>query len=110
MCEEWLNDKTTFFKWALENGYSDDLSLDRIDSNGNYSPENCRWISMFDQQSNRRNNKILEYKGEKKTMAQWCRDLNLDYRLVKRRILKGWSVEDAFETKVGEVRESLKSI
>ena len=56
-CDEWANDFAAFRDWALANGYTEDLSIDRIDVNGNYCPENCRWISMTEQQRNRRNNK-----------------------------------------------------
>lgn len=57
VCEEWKNNFVNFQKWAEKNGYCDNLSIDRIDVNGNYEPSNCRWITMAEQQSNKRNNK-----------------------------------------------------
>lgn len=60
VCDEWREDPFAFYEWAMANGYSDDLSIDRIDSNGNYEPSNCRWTTMKEQQNNRRNNKRSE--------------------------------------------------
>ena len=60
ICDEWLNDKTLFFQWAFANGYSDELTIDRIDVNKGYSPNNCRWVTQKEQQNNRSNNKRRE--------------------------------------------------
>lgn len=111
LCDEWNNrelaheeGRTTkgslvFKKWALENGYADNLTIDRIDVNKNYSPENCRWVSVKFQENNKRTNHFLTYKGETKTMKQWCEELKLNYNTVRTRIRRGCSVEIAFETK-----------
>ena len=61
VCDEWKNDVAAFEKWALINGYDDNLTLDRIDVNGNYEPSNCRWISLREQQRNRQDNILVKY-------------------------------------------------
>ena len=72
VCNEW-NDYPKFKEWALNNGYSDNLTIDRIDNNGNYEPDNCRWITMFEQASNKRNNRWITVQGISHTLAQWAR-------------------------------------
>lgn len=73
ICEEWLNEHKTFYDWAINNGYNNSLTLDRIDSNGNYEPFNCRWVSMEVQQNNRRNNHKITLNGETKNVSQWSK-------------------------------------
>lgn len=95
ICDEWLN-YSTFREWALNNGYSDDLTIDRIDVNGNYEPTNCRWITLTDQQSNRRNCHYIEYKGQRKILKDWAKELNIPERRLSSRLRLGWNIEDAF--------------
>ena len=97
LCDDWL-DYSSFKKWSLENCYKENLSIDRIDNNGNYTPKNCRWVDKKEQANNRRTNHFLEYKGEKRSMMDWCRKLGLNYNKVRSRINSyHWTVEEAFE-------------
>lgn len=107
VCPEWLTQggAYVFCDWALNNGYRDDLSIDRINVNGDYTPENCRWIPMAEQQRNRRNNHWIEYNGETKCLAEWAETLNIDYSLLCSRIGNGWSMEEAITIPKGQKRK-----
>lgn len=94
VCDEWFDDYIAFRDWALANGYKDGLTIDRIDVNGNYEPDNCRWATNREQCNNRRNNVRLEYNGETHTMAEWSRILNVPVATIKARKRKGWSTEE----------------
>lgn len=98
MCDEWRNDFQAFYDWAIANGYEKGLSIDRINNNDNYTPENCRFTTVVEQQRNMRRNNMIEYRGETKTLSEWCEILNLNYNNVKSRLRYGWSIERAFET------------
>lgn len=85
VCDDWLHNFGAFAEWSLANGYSDNLTIDRIDNNGNYCPENCRWITHDEQQRNRTNNVRIEHDGESKTISEWSRLLGIsDKTLYKR--------------------------
>lgn len=99
ICDEWLNDYPAFEKWANENGYNDALTIDRIDVNGNYCPNNCRWATKREQQNNRRDCRYITYKGETKTMAEWARALHISYNRIEGRLSRGWPIEKAFSRK-----------
>ena len=99
LCEEW-QDFEPFMKWAQENGYSEELSIDRIDSNGNYEPNNCRWVDAFTQANNKSNNTVLEFAGERKTIAEWARMTGIRCATISKRLRDGWSVEDALTKKI----------
>lgn len=99
ICDEWLGNSDNFVKWFLSNKNDDnvDLTIDRIDNNGNYCPENCRLVNRKIQNNNKRNNIIIEYNNKKQTLKQWCEELNLPYRKTHKRLYElGWSVEKAF--------------
>lgn len=93
VCDEWRNDFSKFKSWATVNGYREGLSLDRINTNGNYEPSNCRWVTMKVQQNNRRNNVVFDDHGEKLTIAQLSEKYNLKYTTIHERYRKGESFE-----------------
>lgn len=96
VCDDWQNSFATFRDWALSNGYKEELTLDRIDVNGNYCPENCRWITNGEQQRNRRNNLIVEMGGQKMSLSDWCEKLGIPYVIAYSRIhTYHWSPERA---------------
>ena len=97
VCDEWKNDYQKFKKWALENGYQDNLSIDRIDVNGNYCPENCRWTTDKEQKNNTRRNHYITYNGKTQSMSKWAEELNISYTVLRARINRSkWSIEKAF--------------
>lgn len=100
VCESWLKSFDNFKEWAIENGYTDSLTIDRIDNDGNYCPENCRWATSEDQANNRHNSKLIEFNGEVHSETQWSRLLGGNRNLVHDRLKKGWSIEKALTTPV----------
>lgn len=93
ICEEWKNDCRCFYDWAIANGYADNLTIDRIDNNKGYSPENCRFATMREQANNTRHNVFLEFEGNKMTIAQWAREINVNISTVWARIKRGCPIE-----------------
>ena len=89
ICDNWLNDFMQFYEWALNNGYQDNLTIDRKDVNGNYEPDNCRWVTMLVQGSNKTNNVFIEHDGEIKTISQWERETGINRDILKSRINRG---------------------
>lgn len=105
VCEEWMGECgfQNFKKWAYENGYDEnkgrkEQSLDRIDNNKGYSPDNCRWVSMKIQSNNKRTNAYLIYKGERHTKAEWAEIIGIPTKEIDNRLKRGKTVTEAFET------------
>lgn len=105
-CAEW-NDYANFKKWAIDNGYTDRLTLDRKDGTKNYCPENCRWITIKEQQNNKKNNHVLEFNNEVHTISEWAQILKMDRGLIKDRILAGWTVERALTEPANPVKKDI---
>lgn len=89
ICDEWLNNPKSFFEWALKNGYQEGLSIDRIGNDGNYCPENCRWVDSFTQANNKSNNIIVEHNGVAMTPRGWATFLGINYSAIKSRVYRG---------------------
>ena len=96
VCEEWHN-ASIFFEWAIKNGYKEGLQIDRINTQGNYCAENCRWVDRIQNANNKTNNKYIEYNGETKTMAEWARYFGVNYKNLSRNLKKGYSLIQAIE-------------
>lgn len=95
ICDEWKNDFAAFYNWAITNGYADDLTIDRIDVNGNYESSNCRWVDMKTQQNNRRNNHLVTVNGVTYTIAEWSKITGLNHNTIYGRLKRGWTEYDA---------------
>lgn len=87
LCKEWRNDRNAFKKWALENGYANDLTIDRIDNNKGYSPENCRWVTQKVNSNNRSSCHFVTAFGETHSLAEWSRILGISYNTLKKRVI-----------------------
>lgn len=94
VCELWENSYAAFKEWALSNGYAEGLTIDRIDVNGDYCPENCKWATRKEQTLNRRNTLTLTCNGETKTLSEWADILGVKYITLYHRVRKGMSPEE----------------
>ncbi len=95
VCEEWKNNFLEFEKWAINNGYSEKLTLDRINNDGNYEPSNCRWVDVRKQSNNRSTNHKITIKAETKGITEWCKIYKIPLSTVLNRIYRGWNEIDA---------------
>ena len=96
ICKEWLDSFTAFYDWAIANGYKEDLTIDRIDVNGNYEPSNCRWLSRGEQSKNTRRNVYATFYGETKTLSEWARIANIPQTTFCRRIKQNRPINEIF--------------
>ena len=96
VCDEWLNNHKSFYDWALANGYHEGLSIDRIDNDKDYSPENCRFVDNTVQMNNRSDNHYLTYQGKTMTISQWEKEIGIPRSTIQARINKlHWSIDKA---------------
>lgn len=93
VCDQWRYNQTAFFEWAVANGFSEGMSIERIDVDGNYCPENCRFIPLERQQNNTSRSRILEFCGERLTVSDWARRLGVNPRVLQHRLDRGWSID-----------------
>ena len=100
VCDEWKNSFKKFKEWALSNGYGDNLTIDRIDNNGNYEPSNCRWVTQKQNCNNTRFNTLLTYNGKTHTMTEWSEITGINLTTLSSRINRGWSIEKSLTTPI----------
>lgn len=105
VCDEWLRDFINFYNWAMSHGYDDNLTIDRIDVNGDYCPDNCRWTDYETQGNNRRNTVYLTYNGKTQSVSQWCRELKLNLSTVYYRAKRGYRAEYCLYKKGGKYED-----
>lgn len=98
VCEEWRNDFIRFYEWAVANGYSEKLTIDRIDNDGSYTPENCRWADHVTQCNNRSTNIHIKIGNSLRTLTEWCKIFELDYNRINARYNRNpnISIEELF--------------
>lgn len=109
VCDDWKNNFMSFYNWAICNGYEDDLTIERIDVNGNYEPENCRWATRKDQANNTTRNHKVTYNGKTQTLSQWANEYGLNCITLLTRIEElNWPIEKALTTKPRQRKQSRK--
>ena len=104
VCSEW-HEFEEFYEWSVNNGYKEGLSIDRINSDGNYEPSNCRWVDMKTQQRNRGNNRKVEYDNKNLCLTEWAEITGLHPKTIAYRLNNGWSVEDALTKPKGKYKK-----
>ena len=97
MSDEWLNNSQLFYNWAIESGYKEGLTIDRIDVNGNYEPSNCRWLTIQEQQQNRTNTVYVIINNKRQSLNELCKKNNVSYNLAYQRLRKGKPIQDLFK-------------
>ena len=103
ICEEWRSFES-FYKWALENGYSPSLSIDRIDNNGNYEPCNCRWATWKEQGNNRRTTVLVTYNGKTQSVTMWAEEIGIPRETLRGRLNRGkMSIEEALTAQKNQI-------
>ena len=92
VCAEWINDFISFYVWSIENGYADNLTIDRIDNDGNYCPNNCRWSTAKKQCNNRSTCRFVEHNGKYQTVAQWGVEMGVSKYTLYNRLNRSKSI------------------
>lgn len=104
VCDEWKHDFISFRDWSLSNGYEETLTIDRIDNDGDYTPENCRWVHISVQANNRRSTRLISYNGETHSVTEWARICNIPAPILFSRLKR-----NTFEEAISKPYNSYKS-
>lgn len=100
VCDEWRQSFSAFREWALSHGYADNLTIDRINNNEGYRPDNCQWVTQKKQLRNFSRNRLITYKGQTKPVTEWAEEKQISVKALYYRVEKGWTAEEALETPV----------
>ena len=103
ICKEWLDNPTTFFIWALGNGYKDDLSIDRKDNQQGYTPDNCRWVTMREQKRNTSRCNFITINGETMLQTDWAKRFGINSNIISYGVSNGLSPEEAIHAAVARL-------
>ena len=95
VCDEWRRSFAAFREWATSHGYADNLSIDRIDNDRGYSPDNCRWADARAQCNNRKTNHLVTAAGQTHAVSEWARLTGIKITTIKERLRRGWSAARA---------------
>ena len=106
LCSEWKDNFEAFYKWSLSNRYSDELTIDRINPNGNYEPSNCRWVEKSYQNRNKKCSHFITINDQTKLLVDWCREYKISPSTVINRLKAGWNEIDAITKPVKTKRQS----
>lgn len=98
VCDEWEHSFEAFYDWSISNGWEKGLTIDRINTDKGYSPDNCRWTDYYTQNNNLRSNHNITYNGECYSIYEWARRLHISKKALSERVRRGWSVERTFNT------------
>jgi hypothetical protein len=107
VCKEWEQDFQTFSDWAIKNGYNDTLTIDRINSEGNYEPLNCRWVTMKEQRRNTRQNHYITFSGKTQLLTDWSKETGIKTTTILNRLGRGWSIEKTLTTPARKIKRTL---
>ena len=99
VCPEWENSFASFRDWAITHGYADNLTIDRIENDGNYEPSNCRWATNKEQQNHTSYTRLYTYNGETLSIMQWAEKTGIHPNMLYKRLNRGWDIEKAIKTK-----------
>lgn len=108
VCHEW-QDFRSFYSWAISNGYQAGLSIERKDNDGNYSPDNCKWVGQKEQTDNTRRSKLISYNGQTKSLRAWADSLGENYNTLRSRLRIGWLPNKVLEVPTGKKSEHTDS-
>lgn len=103
VCDEWKDSFEHFRDWSLANGYQDNLTIDRKDNDGPYSPDNCRLATLEEQANNKRNNLLITYCGKTQTLTKWAEEMGMKEKTLWQRLKRNWPIEKALTQSVKKV-------